>query len=121
MADRKCFNDPPVTIMIDNPQKLKQLIAELPTYAKGEWKHIHTLYFQYDNKATVFIPHPEDAWRNTYIEFGNMSTVKPIEKEYLLKSEIEEVLDHFFEDILDPYCKDHPDLVVKRWRTKDLL
>ena len=119
MADRRIFSEPPVAIMIDDPQKLTQLVAELPAYAKGKWKHIHSLYFQYDDKATVFIPHTEDSWRKTYIEFGDMSTVKPIGKEYLLKPEIDEVLDRFFENVLDPYCKDHPDLVVKRWGKND--
>lgn len=118
MATYNIFSEPPVTIWINKPQ-LEQLVAELPKYAKGNWKHISSLQFEYDGIATLYIPHTEDSWRKTIIQFGDVTTVKLMSQEDFTKTEIDKVLDDFFENVLDPYCKDHRDLRITR-EGKDL-
>ncbi len=114
MVIHNIFNEPPVTIWIDGKPQLEELVADLPRYAKGKWKHIDRLQFEYEGIATLYIPYNNDSWRDTYIQFGDMTTVKPILQEYFTKDEINEVLDSFFETVLDPYCKDHANLRVRR-------
>ena len=113
MANRNIFSDPPVIVWIDKPQ-LEQLVSELPKYAKGKWQYIHRLCFEMEGVATVYIPYTENSWRESYICFGNTTTIKPISKEFFSKAEIDEILNDFLVSVLDPYCKDHPDLKITR-------
>ena len=115
MADRRILPDPPVSIMISGEPQLQELVRELPKYADGKWKHLRKLIFEYDDFATISIPFNEDSWRDGYLNFGTSTTVKPARKEYLNQDEIKNVMDSFFNEVLDPYCNDHKELIVKRW------
>lgn len=114
MANRNnIFGEPPVSIMIDKPQ-LDCLISELPQYAHDKWVYRSGLIFEYDDFARVTIPYTQDSWRCGYLQFGTSSTIQPVKKEYLFQEEITQILNIFFEDIIDPYLHDHKDIKVLR-------
>ena len=113
MQYRNKIWDNPISIMIDKTQ-LETLIKELPQYATSDWKHISGLTFEYCGtiKARVSIPYNDNSWRNTYLAFGNSSTVHPVDKEFLTNAERQLVLKNFLTDVLEQYRIEHPDIKI---------
>ncbi len=95
-----------ISIMIDK-QDLEQLIKELPKYINDKWKHLGRLEFEYTDipRAKIIIPYNQDSWRKGYLEFGGITTVKSLEKDYLTIDERHFVLEKFLADILNDYSK----------------
>ena len=105
--------DNPISI-VGNRTQLDQLVSELPSYATDKWKHIDRLIFEvYEcNRVQVTIPYNDESWRRGYLEFGNSSTVRTLEKDYLTAQERNAILDLFRKDVLEPYKKYHTDIQI---------
>lgn len=105
--------DNPISIIVNKPQ-LDQIVSELPSYATGKWKHIDRLIFETHehNRVQIIIPYNDESWRHGYLEFGNSTTIRALEKDYLTVQERNCILDKFIKDVLEPYKKDHPDIQI---------
>lgn len=97
-------------------EQIDQLIQTLPSYATGNWQHLYNLVFQYNGEpnARLTIPYNEDSWRKGYIEFGGVSNVVAINKDYLNKDEIDKIFESFIADVLLPYKNEHADIKIRK-------
>lgn len=103
-----------VVIFVDKP-KLEMIVTELPGYAHGDWLYVgRRLSFEYDGepKSSLIIPCNDESWRIGYIEFGDMTTIKALSKNYLTNEERKIVLKKFCEDVLAPYRNVHTDIEI---------
>lgn len=96
------------SIIIDKP-KLDKLIKEMPAQSNKMWKHCERLDFEFlgTPNAIIIIPYSEDSWRKGYLEFGGVSSIKALDKEYLSVEERQMILQTFYEELLLPFCKEN--------------
>ena len=109
------FSGPKVIILAGKIQ-IDQLIQTLPSYATGNWQHLYNLEFLYNGvpNARLTIPYSKDSWRKGYIEFGGVSNVVAINKDYLSENEIDKILESFIADVLRPYKNEHADIKIQK-------
>lgn len=97
-----------IAIIAKKPE-LDNMVNEMPSQVNKMWKHRGRLDFEYLGvpNAIIIIPYSEDSWRKGYLEFGGVSSIKALDKEYLSVEERQMILQTFYEELLLPFCKEN--------------